>query len=60
MKARILKKLLAKNGWTFVRQEGSHETWEHPEHSRQQFAAHNDGTEFGKALMSKITKSFKL
>ena len=60
MKARVLKKLLQENGWTFVRQEGSHETWEHSEHGRQQIAVHNDGIEFGKALMSKIKKSFKL
>ena len=54
------KKIPRENGWVFIRQEGSHETWEHPEHGRRQFAAHNDGTEFGKALMSKITKNFKL
>jgi predicted RNA binding protein YcfA (HicA-like mRNA interferase family) len=60
VKARELKRALRKAGWTFIRQEGSHETWEHPEYGRQQIAVHNDGIEFGKAIMGKIKKQFKL
>jgi predicted RNA binding protein YcfA (HicA-like mRNA interferase family) len=60
MKARELKKQLRKAGWEFVRQSGSHEIWQHPEYGTQTLAVHDDGTEFGKALMSKIKKNMRL
>lgn len=60
LKARELKKLLKKQGWEFIRQEGSHEIWKHPEHGTQTISVHSDGTDFGKILISKIKKQMKL
>ena len=54
-KARIVYKALLKNGWTFLRQVGSHKKLNHPNYGNYTWAFH-DNEEIGPVMLAKIAK----
>jgi predicted RNA binding protein YcfA (HicA-like mRNA interferase family) len=54
-KARIVYKALLKNGWTFVRQVGSHKKLKHPNFPSYAWAF-ADSDELGPAILARIAK----
>lgn len=54
-KARIVYKALLKNGWTFLRQVGSHKKLSHPNFPNYTWSF-SDGDELGPAMLARIAK----
>ena len=54
-KARIVYKALLKNGWTFLRQVGSHKKLTHPTYGNYTWAFH-DNDEIGPVMLARIAK----
>ncbi|HEY6767575.1 MAG TPA: type II toxin-antitoxin system HicA family toxin [Candidatus Sulfotelmatobacter sp.] len=55
-KARIVYRALLKNGWTFVRQVGSHRKLQHSHYPAGYTWAFADNDELGHTMLSRIAK----
>ena len=58
-KARIVYKALLKNGWTFLRQVGSHKKLSHPNFPNYTWSF-GDGDELGPAMLARIAQKNRI